>query len=345
MASAAPPSSFPSLIQNSFVPSIDTNLSLLDFESKYRFYFSLGALSSLSYWLRPSASIKNSSTKILESLMDLDYFKLLKLSNDEVPNDDILRELNHKRQIETEDLFYDPLRDRLLQSTTEQSVSNNLSEPTQSPEDPVVPITEAKIENTKESDPVLVTVDTVQVKADENPDSESDLEDWLDSVIWILWSIIVNVRDALMKINMYVSCSSYFIGRQYENKKTGFGRNLKLSRDTLINYPPSGGLYEVQIFGGQEHFSLTQNLVVAPELSWWLRDIRTVVIYKFRLFPDPIIPYHTVDIIRARFGESRDRPEVPSIGWHLTYTRCKREKHGNKNTPTQSVAFEQMCEK
>ena len=183
MASAAPPSSFPSLIQNSFVPSIDTNLSLLDFESKYRFYFSLGALSSLSYWLRPSASIKNSSTKILESLMDLDYFKLLKLSNDEVPNDDILRELNHKRQIETEDLFHDPLRDRLLQSTTEQSVSNNLSEPTQSPEDPVVPITEAKIEKTKESDPALVTVDTVQVKADKNPDSESDLEDWLDSVI------------------------------------------------------------------------------------------------------------------------------------------------------------------
>ena len=115
--------------------------------------------------------------------MDLDYFKLLKLSNDEVPNDDILRELNHKRQIETEDLFHDPLRDRLLQSTTEQSVSNNLSEPTQSPEDPVVPITEAKIEKTKESDPALVTVDTVQVKADENPDSESDLEDWLDSVI------------------------------------------------------------------------------------------------------------------------------------------------------------------
>ena len=36
MASAAPPSSFPSLIQNSFVPSIDTNLSLLDFESKFR---------------------------------------------------------------------------------------------------------------------------------------------------------------------------------------------------------------------------------------------------------------------------------------------------------------------
>ena len=35
MASAAPPSSFPSLIQNSFVPSIDTNLSLLDFESKF----------------------------------------------------------------------------------------------------------------------------------------------------------------------------------------------------------------------------------------------------------------------------------------------------------------------
>ena len=34
MASAAPPSSFPSLIQNSFVPSIDTNLSLLDFESE-----------------------------------------------------------------------------------------------------------------------------------------------------------------------------------------------------------------------------------------------------------------------------------------------------------------------
>lgn len=38
--------------------------------------------------------------------------------------------------------------------------------------------------------------------------------------------------------------------------------------------------------------------------------------------------------------------EVPSVGWHLTYTRCKKgEAWKQKYAYAKSVAFEQMCEK
>ena len=124
--------------------------------------------------------------------MDLDYFKLLKLTYDEVTNDDILRELNHKRQIETEDIFHDPLRDRLLSteptctSSPTQPEPAALSEPStesSGPENPAVSTIKVE-EKANEPETVAepVVADTVQAKADE-PDSESDLEDWLDSVI------------------------------------------------------------------------------------------------------------------------------------------------------------------
>ena len=124
--------------------------------------------------------------------MDLDYFKLLKLTYDEVTNDDILRELNHKRQIETEDIFHDPLRDRLLStepactSPPTQPGSKSSSEPSpesSGPENPAV--SNIKVEekaNEPETVADPVATDTVQAKADDQ-DSESDLEDWLDSVI------------------------------------------------------------------------------------------------------------------------------------------------------------------
>ena len=118
-------------------------------------------------------------------MMDLDYFKLLKLTYDDVPNDDILRELNHKRQIETEDLFYDPLRDRLLSAEpTSESIqpeSKTLSE-SSSPGSPDATVTPVEDDKAKEPETVAIVADTVQVKADD-PDSDSDLEDWLDSVI------------------------------------------------------------------------------------------------------------------------------------------------------------------
>ena len=118
-------------------------------------------------------------------MMDLDYFKLLKLTYDEVPNDDILRELNHKRQIVTEDLFYDPLRDRLLLKTPTSAPippkSDTLSE-SSSPGSPVVTETPVEDDKTKEPETTVIATDTVQVKSDD-PDSDSDLEDWLDSVI------------------------------------------------------------------------------------------------------------------------------------------------------------------
>ena len=124
--------------------------------------------------------------------MDLDYFKLLKLTYDEVTNDDILRELNHKRQIETEDIFHDPLRDRLLSTEptftspptqAEPKTSSEPSPESSGPENPAVSTIKVE-ENANEpktvADPVVA--DAVPVKADDQ-DSESDLEDWLDSVI------------------------------------------------------------------------------------------------------------------------------------------------------------------
>ena len=69
-----------------------------------------------------------------------------------------------------------------------------------------------------------------------------------------------------------------------------------------------------------ESLSLTRNLVVAPER--WLRDIGFHGVA-------PIIPGYVRDYPNS-LGIQVDRPEVPSIGWHLTYARCKREKHGNK---------------
>ena len=117
--------------------------------------------------------------------MDLDYFKLLKLTYDEVTNDDILRELNHKRQIETEDIFHDPLRDRLLSTKPTCTRSPTQAEPKTSsepnPENPAVSKVEEKANEPKtDADPVVA--DGAPVKADDQ-DSESDLEDWLDSVI------------------------------------------------------------------------------------------------------------------------------------------------------------------
>merc|ERR1712050_518312 len=64
LAAAAPPSSFQTIIHNNFVPSISANISLLDFE---------------------------------KSMMGLDYFKLLRLSYDDVDDGDILRQLNHQK--------------------------------------------------------------------------------------------------------------------------------------------------------------------------------------------------------------------------------------------------------
>ena len=121
-------------------------------------------------------------------MMDLDYFKLLKLTYDDVPNEDILRELNHKRQIETEDLFYDPLRDRLLNTKSTsvpiQPDSKTLSESSSSPgiPDTCTTVTPVEDDKAKESETAAMAADAVQVKAEE-PDSDSDLEDWLDSVI------------------------------------------------------------------------------------------------------------------------------------------------------------------
>ena len=69
-----------------------------------------------------------------------------------------------------------------------------------------------------------------------------------------------------------------------------------------------------------ESLSLTRNLVMAPER--WLRDIGFHGVA-------PIIPGYVRDYPNS-LGIQVDRPEVPSIGWHLTYARCKREKHGNK---------------
>ena len=69
-----------------------------------------------------------------------------------------------------------------------------------------------------------------------------------------------------------------------------------------------------------ESLSLTRNLVVAPER--WLRDIGFHGVA-------PIIPGYVRDYPNS-LGIQVNRPEVPSIGWHLTYARCKREKHGNK---------------
>ena len=119
--------------------------------------------------------------------MDLDYFKLLKLTYDEVTNDDILRELNHKRQIETEDIFHDPLRDRLLSTEPTCTISPTQAEPKTSsepsPENPAVStikVEEKAYEPKTVADPVVA--DAAPVKADDQ-DSESDLEDWLDSVI------------------------------------------------------------------------------------------------------------------------------------------------------------------
>ena len=118
-------------------------------------------------------------------MMDLDYFKLLKLSYDEVPNEDILRELNHKRQIKTEDLFHDPLRDRLLNTeptSVSQPESTTLSEPSSSPVSPVAAVTPVEDDKATEPETKSAVADAVQLKAEE-PDSDSDLEDWLDSVI------------------------------------------------------------------------------------------------------------------------------------------------------------------
>lgn len=123
---------------------------------------------------------------ILESMMDLDYFKLLNLTYNDVPNEDILRELNHKRQIETEDLFYDPLRDRLLNTKSTsvpiQPESKTLSESSSSPGSPDAAVTPVEDDKAKEPETTGIVADAVQVKADD-PDSDSDLEDWLDSVI------------------------------------------------------------------------------------------------------------------------------------------------------------------
>ena len=124
--------------------------------------------------------------------MDLDYFKLLKLSYDEVPNEDILRELNHKRQIKTEDLFHDPLRDRLLNTeprNVSQPESTTLSESSSSPVSPVAAVTSVEDDKAAEPETKSTVVDAVQVKAKE-PDSDSDLEDWLDSVIWLNASVM-----------------------------------------------------------------------------------------------------------------------------------------------------------
>ena len=118
-------------------------------------------------------------------MMDLDYFKLLKLTYDEVPNEDILRELNHKRQIKTEDLFHDPLRDRLLNTeprSVSQPESATLSESSSSPVSPVAAVTPVEDDKAIEPETKSTVADAVQVKAKE-PDSDSDLEDWLDSVI------------------------------------------------------------------------------------------------------------------------------------------------------------------
>ena len=118
-------------------------------------------------------------------MMDLDYFKLLKLTYDDVRNEDILRELNHKRQIKTEDLFHDPLRDRLLNTeprSVSQPESTTLSEASSSPVSPDAAVTPVEDDKATEPETKSTVADAVQVKAEE-PDSDSDLEDWLDSVI------------------------------------------------------------------------------------------------------------------------------------------------------------------
>ena len=74
----------------------------------------------------------------------------------------------------------------------------------------------------------------------------------------------------------------------------------------------------MQIFGGRE-------LVPDTKFSGGAREMTTRDIGFHGVAP--IIPGYVRDYQNS-LGIQVDRPEVPSIGWHLTYARW--EKHGNK---------------